>query len=82
MNITLPREQQEWLEAQVRAGTYESIDEAVAGVVATRMLFELDGRIWAKPIVDDARASIARGEVATLAEYHAKMNQRLGKREH
>ena len=34
MTITLPREQQEWLEAQVKAGYYDSIEEAVASIVA------------------------------------------------
>ena len=33
MNITLPREQQEWLEAQVKAGAYDSVDDAVAGIL-------------------------------------------------
>ena len=41
MNITLPREQQEWLEAQVKAGAYDSIDDAISRIVATRMLREL-----------------------------------------
>jgi len=40
MTITLPREQQEWLEAQVEAGVCGSIDEALANIVAQRMLFE------------------------------------------
>ena len=41
MNITLPREQQEWLEAQVKAGAYDSIDEAISRIDAARMLREL-----------------------------------------
>ncbi len=79
MNITLPREQQEWLEAQVRAGTYETIDEAVASIVAEHMLLDLDDLDWAKPLVDEARASIARGEGMTLEEYRARMDKRFGK---
>jgi len=38
MNITLPGEQQEWLEAQVKAGAYDSIDDAISSIVAMRML--------------------------------------------
>ena len=79
MNITLLREQQDWLEAQVRAGAYESIDEAVASIVAEHMLVDLDDRDWAKPLVDEARASIARGEGMTLEEYRARMDKRFGK---
>jgi antitoxin ParD1/3/4 len=79
MNITLPREQQEWLEAQVRAGAYESIDEAVATIVAEHMLLDPDDLDWAKPLVDEARASIARGEGMTLEEYRTRMDKRFGK---
>ena len=43
MNITLPREQQEWLEAQVKAGAYDSIDEVISRIVAMlRELMELE----------------------------------------
>ena len=42
MNITLPREQQEWLEAQVKAGAYESVDEALASIVDEHMLIDVD----------------------------------------
>ncbi|MEI7873506.1 MAG: hypothetical protein WCK95_15360 [Alphaproteobacteria bacterium] len=40
MTITLAREQQEWLESQVKAGVYSSVDEAVADIVSQRMRFE------------------------------------------
>jgi antitoxin ParD1/3/4 len=79
MNITLPREQQEWLEAQVRAGAYESVDEALASIVDEHMLIDVDDLDWAKPLVDEARASIARGEGMTLEEYRARMDKRFGK---
>lgn len=78
MNITLPREQQEWLEAQVKAGAYGSLDEAVASIVAEHMI-DTDDLDWAKPLVDEARASIARGEGMTLEEYRARMDKRFGK---
>jgi antitoxin ParD1/3/4 len=55
MTINLPREQQEWLEAQIRAGAYDSVEEAVA----ERMHLDIEDLSWAKPLVDEARASIA-----------------------
>ena len=79
MTITLPREQQEWLEAQVRAGFYESIDKAVAGIVAEHMHVDVDDLAWAKPLVDEALASLDRGEGMTLEEYRARMDKRFGK---
>ena len=79
MNITLPRDQQEWLEAQVRAGAYNSVEDAVASIVAEHMLLDLDDLDWAKPLMDEARASIARGEGMSLEEYRARMDKRFGK---
>ena len=79
MNITLPREQQEWLEAQVKAGAYKSVDEALARFVAEHMEPDIDDLEWAKPLIDEARASIARGEGMTLEEYRARMTERFGK---
>jgi antitoxin ParD1/3/4 len=79
MNITLPREQQEWLEAQVKAGAYESIDDALSQFVAEHMELDLDDLDWAKPLVEEARASVERGETMTLEEYRAMMDQRFGK---
>jgi antitoxin ParD1/3/4 len=77
MTITLPREQQEWLEAQVKAGVYSSVDEAVASILAEHMVLDIDDMAWAKPLVDEARASIARGEVMTLEEHRIRMSGKL-----
>lgn len=79
MTITLPPEQQEWLEAQVKAGYYDSIEEAVASIVAEHMHLEVDDLAWAKPLVDEAIASLDRGEGMTLEEYRARMDERFGK---
>lgn len=79
MNITLPREQQDWLEAQVKAGAYESLDEAVASIVAEHMHLEVDDLAWAKPLVDEALAAVERGETMTLEEYRQMMTERFGK---
>ena len=79
MPITLPREQQEWLEAQVKAGAYDSIEDAVASIVAEHMHTDVDDLAWAKPLVDDARAAVARGESMTLDKYRAMMAERFGK---
>ena len=75
MNITLPREQQEWLEAQVRAGAYESLEDAVASIVAEHMHSDVDDLDWAKPLIDEARASVERGEYLTLEEHRKNMNR-------
>ena len=81
MSITLPREQQEWLEAQVQAGAYDSVEEAVASIVAEYMQLDLDDMAWARPLVDEARAAADRGEIMTLEEYRNMMTERFGKLE-
>jgi antitoxin ParD1/3/4 len=77
MNIKLPAEQQEWIEAQVAAGHFESVDQALAVAVAELMAIHSDDLAWAKPYVDQARASVARGDVMSGEEYFQRMDERL-----
>lgn len=78
MNITLPREHQEWLEAQVKAGVYRSIDDALTYFVAEHMDADLDDLDWAKPLVQEGRAALERGEGLTLEEHRARIAAKLG----
>ena len=73
MNISLPPEQQKWLEAEVAAGHFSSIDEALAVAVADLMAIHSDDLAWAKPYVDRARASVARGDVLSGEEYFKRL---------
>jgi antitoxin ParD1/3/4 len=77
MNIKLPAEQQEWIEAQVAAGHFESVDQALAVAVAELMAIHSDDLAWAKPYVDQARASVARGDVMSGEEYFQRLDERL-----
>jgi antitoxin ParD1/3/4 len=77
MNIKLPAEQQKWIEAQVAAGQYGSVDEALAVAVADLMAVHSDDLAWAKPYVDRARASVVRGDVISGEEYIERMGERL-----
>jgi antitoxin ParD1/3/4 len=79
MNIILPTEQQKWLEAEVAAGRFASIDEALAAAVADLMAAEEDDLAWAKPYVDEARAAIARGEHISLDEFRAEIHRTIAK---
>jgi antitoxin ParD1/3/4 len=62
MTIQLSPEQQRWLEAQVAAGHFASLEQAVAVAVADLMAMEDDDLAWAKPLVDKASAELSRGE--------------------
>jgi antitoxin ParD1/3/4 len=79
MNVTLPSDQQEWLEAEVAAGRFESIDDALAAAVAELMAIEADDLAWAKPYVEQARASVARGDVSPGDEFFKRLEARLDK---
>jgi len=77
MNVTLPIEQQKWLEAEVAAGRFASIDEALAVAVADLMAIQSDDLAWAKPYVDQARASVARGHVMSGEEFFKRLEAKL-----
>jgi antitoxin ParD1/3/4 len=77
MNVTLPPDQQKWLEAQVAAGAFASVDEALATAVADLMSIHRDDLAWARPYVDQARASIARGDVLAGEEYFKRLNAKI-----
>jgi len=62
MTIQLSPEQQRWLEAQVEAGHFSSLEQAVAVAIADLMATTEDDLDWAKPLVDEAIASVERGE--------------------
>jgi len=79
MNITLPSEQQKWLEAEVAAGRFDSMDDAVAAAVAELMSVDGDDLAWAKPYVEQARASVARGDVISGEEFFNRLDDKLGK---
>jgi len=77
MNIRLPADQQKWLEEQVAAGRFGSVDDAVAVAVADLMATDGSDLAWAKPYVDEARAAATRGEVVSLDEALADIDAHL-----
>jgi antitoxin ParD1/3/4 len=77
MNVKLPPEQQKWLEGQVAEGHFASIDDALSAAVADVMAIHRDDLAWAKPYVEEARASVARGDVLSGDEYFKRLDDRL-----
>lgn len=71
VNITLPPYQRKWLEAEIAAGRFASLEEALAVAVSGLMEFGADDLAWAKPKVDQARASFAEGDVSAGEAYSA-----------
>lgn len=78
MTITLTPEQQKRLEAEVAAGRFGSVEEAVRIAVAYFLEpIDTTDLSWAKPHLDEARARIARGEYITLDEFNAHVEKSL-----
>ena len=80
MTITLKPEQEARLNALVAMGDFASIEEAARQLIDDRiadLAGEDDDLVWAKPLVDEARAEIARGDVLTLEEHRARNAKRL-----
>ena len=82
MTITLTPEQQKRLEAAVATGQFASVEAAVRFAVDRLMLAEaeLGDLSWAKPYLDEARASIARGEGIPAEKVFAETDAWLKKR--
>ena len=77
MNINLTPDQQRWLEAQVAAGRFSSVEHAVRIAVADLKSINTDDLDWAKPYVDRARQSAARGSVISGEAFLQGLDARL-----
>ena len=55
MQITLTHEQQRWIEAEVAAGRFPSVEAAVRVAVDNLMPGDLDDLTWCRPLLDEAR---------------------------
>jgi Arc/MetJ-type ribon-helix-helix transcriptional regulator len=80
MAIVLTSEQLKWLESAVAAGRFESVEAAVQAalvglMVDTDQAAENDDD-WVAPLLDEARASHARGESISLEEFKAQLANR------
>ena len=77
MNIRLKPDTEEWLKAQVAAGRFESIEEAVEALVAEDRLTqaELDATdlSWAQPYIEEGLAAIEAGDLIPAEEVHKEL---------
>jgi antitoxin ParD1/3/4 len=84
MPITLTPEQEAWIEANVASGDFASIEEAARQLIDDRIaelsVNDDDDMEWAKPLVEEARADMARGDVITLEEHRARNAMRRAMR--
>jgi Arc/MetJ-type ribon-helix-helix transcriptional regulator len=74
MTITLTPSQLSWLEAEVAAGRFGTVDEAAQAIINVHMARDAGDLEWAKPLLDEARGEIARGEFVTLDEFKRELH--------
>ena len=77
MSITLPKEQEEWLEQQVKDGLLPSIEDGVRHAVSDLMEIAKDDLSWAKPYVDAARKEVGEGKIKTADEVISSLRTRF-----
>ena len=81
MPITLTPEQEAWLRAHVAAGDFAAVADAARQLIderiAERAAEDDEDLAWAKPLVDEARDAVARGEFVSLNEHKAHIEALL-----
>jgi antitoxin ParD1/3/4 len=80
ITLTLTPEQEAWLQAHVATGDFASVEEAARQLIAERIAeraLEDDDLEWARPLLEEARADVERGNVITLEEHKARNAARL-----
>ena len=75
MTVQLCPERHRWLEDQVAAGHFASLEQAVAVAIADLMATVDDDLEWAKPLVDEAIAELDRGEGVPADEVWARIRK-------
>jgi antitoxin ParD1/3/4 len=84
MPITLTPEQEAWIQAHIASGDFASMEEAARQLIDDRIAelaaVDDDDMEWAKPLLEEARASIARGDVLTLEEHRQRNASRRAMR--
>jgi Arc/MetJ-type ribon-helix-helix transcriptional regulator len=82
MAIALTPEQLRWLEQAVAEGRFASVEDAVRVAIVSLMTEQSDDEddAWVAPLLDEARASDARGESISLEEFKAYAVARHGQR--
>ena len=77
MDITLPPHQRKWLELEVAAGRFASVEEALTMAVMDLMRLGSDDLAWALPYVDQARQSVAKGDVCSGENYLNNLDEKI-----
>lgn len=75
MTIQLSPAHLKWLEAEVAAGRFATVEDGVTQVLAERIEMELSDFDWAKPYIDEALKSVEEGRVISQQEFELEMDR-------
>jgi Arc/MetJ-type ribon-helix-helix transcriptional regulator len=75
MTMQLPPDVQAWIDQQVKVSAFRTPAEAITFAVRHVMARD-DDLSWIKPLLDEPRTQIARGEGVSLADFRARMQAR------
>jgi putative addiction module CopG family antidote len=76
MQVQVTKDQEEWLRAQVAAGRYASLEEAVAEAI-NALKSEDEDLAWAQPLIAEGLEQLDRGEAVPAHELLASIEDRL-----
>jgi antitoxin ParD1/3/4 len=76
MQIELSKEHEDWLRAQVAAGRFPTLEDAIAEAIDS-LRGEDDDLAWAKPLVEEGLAELDRGEAMPAEEVFARVERHL-----
>ena len=81
MNIRVNPETEAWLKAEVDAGRFSSVEDALDRIVTEHQAAWLDvaedDHLWAKAQIDAALASIDKGDGSSLEAVEQRLRERL-----
>lgn len=78
MMMTIPPDVESWAADLVRAGRFETVEEAVMDAIRARLVLD-DDFAWVKPSLEEARAQAARGETCDRADVTGAIREALDK---
>jgi Arc/MetJ-type ribon-helix-helix transcriptional regulator len=75
MKIDLPADQKKWLEAEVAAGHFSSVEEALSIAISDLRAAGQADLSWIKPYVDEARREAEAGNTIRGEDFLAELDQ-------
>lgn len=77
MTITLPANQKDWIEEQVSAGHFSSVEEALSVAISDLRAAGTADLSWMKPYIEEGRRSAEAGDVISGEDFIEELDQTI-----